>query len=129
MASSANVHDFTGDCDDGISDNESLDATLKDEIAGGMNITQNDEFHNFLCDNGKLSNSFAETLGHKEESGGSQSIPEADDDEEEIEYEFPVHKPKTKWSLMKPIEKEIYESPQQLKFALTNFVVANGYPL
>ncbi|CAH1424079.1 unnamed protein product [Lactuca virosa] len=124
MESSANVHDFSGDRDD-----ESLDVTLEDEIAGGLNFTQNDEFLNLLCDNGKLSNSFAETLGHEEELGGSSRIPEADDDEEGIEYEFPVHNPKTKWSLMKPTEKEIYEGPQQLKFALTNYAVANGYHL
>ncbi|CAH1442268.1 unnamed protein product [Lactuca virosa] len=89
MESSANVHDFSGDCDDGISDDESLDVTLEDEIARGLNFTQNVEFLNLLCDNGKLSNSFAETLGHEEESGGSPSIPKADDDEEGIEYEFP----------------------------------------
>lgn len=93
---------FSGDCDDGISNNENFDVTLEDEIAGGMNFAQNDEFLNLICDNGKVSDSFTKTLGHNEESGGSPSIPEADDNEKGIAYEFSVHKQNTKWSLMKP---------------------------
>lgn len=111
MESYANIHDFSGECDNGINDNESMDVTL-DEIAGGMNFTQNDEFLNLLCNNGTLYNSFVETLGHEEESGGSPSIPEADGDTKGIEYKFLVHNPKTKWSLMRPTVEYIYESPQ-----------------
>ncbi|KAI3790482.1 hypothetical protein L2E82_03550 [Cichorium intybus] len=60
------VRDGSGDSDDGIRGNESLDATLEEELAGGMNYTQDVEFLNVLCDNDKLAKDFAETLRHEE---------------------------------------------------------------
>ncbi|KAI3724578.1 hypothetical protein L2E82_36359 [Cichorium intybus] len=67
MASFVKVRDGSGDSDDGITDNESLDATLEEELAGGMNYTQDDEFLNVLCDNDKLAKDFVETLRHEGE--------------------------------------------------------------
>ncbi|KAL4555651.1 hypothetical protein LXL04_038277 [Taraxacum kok-saghyz] len=134
MASSSKTRDCSGDSDDGISDDDSLDVTLEHELAGGMNLTQDDEFLNLLCDDDKLASKFSESLGNEEQAGWSSSVTDAEmsypeDDEQWIGVEFIVHNPMTKWSLMHPTEKEIYANPQQLKFALTNYAVANGYPL
>ncbi|KAL4581392.1 hypothetical protein LXL04_017606 [Taraxacum kok-saghyz] len=134
MASSSKTRDCSGDSDDGISDDDSLDVTLEHELAGGMNLTQDDEFLNLLCDDDKLASKISESLGNEEQAGWSSSVTDAEmsypeDDEQGIGVEFIVHNPMTKWSLMHPTEKEIYANPQQLKFALTNYAVANGYPL
>ncbi|KAL4568955.1 hypothetical protein LXL04_024578 [Taraxacum kok-saghyz] len=118
MASSSNTRDCSSDSDDGISDDDSLDVTLEQELAGGMNLTQDDEFLNLSCDDDKLASWYSSV------TDAEMSYPE--DDEQRIGVEFIVHNPMTKWSLLHPTEKEIYANPQQLKFALTNYAVANG---
>lgn len=52
-------------------------------------------------------------------------IPEANDGE--IGVEFRVHDPNQLWSETRLELGECYESPAQLRFALTNHVVHNGY--
>ncbi|KAL4555506.1 hypothetical protein LXL04_038127 [Taraxacum kok-saghyz] len=66
-------------------------------------------------------------VGSPEKEATEMDMP--DSDEEGIGVDFAVHNPMMKWSLMKPTKKEIYESPKQLRFALTNYAVAYGYPL
>ena len=133
MASSSKLH-IDDDTDSSISDNESLDITVERKIAGGFNFTQEDDFLNLLCDNEKLAASCVNTIGKDGNRVGSPEkeateMDMPDSDEEGIGVDFAVHNPMMKWSLMKPTEKEIYESPEQLRFALTNYAVANGYPL
>ena len=111
MTSSSKTRDCSGDSDDGISDDDSLDVTLEHELAGGMNLTQDDEFLNLLCDDDKLASKFSESLGNEEQAGWSSSVTDAEmsypeDDEQGIGVEFIVHNPMTKWSLMQPTEKK-----------------------
>ncbi|KAI3754084.1 hypothetical protein L2E82_26210 [Cichorium intybus] len=121
MASSSQMQNLNSESgsDDYIGDKDSLDTTLEDELAGGMNYTQEDQFLKLLCDSDKLARSCAETLNHVQPPVGSTDVNQEemdypDEDEEGIGAEFTVHNPMTKWSLMKPIEKEIYENPGQL---------------
>nr|KAJ0200400.1 hypothetical protein LSAT_V11C600324370 [Lactuca sativa] len=52
-----------------------------------------------------------------------------DENELEVGVEFRVHDPTVKWNKMKPIIGELHDSHVHLRFALTNYVVANGYQL
>ncbi|KAI3788991.1 hypothetical protein L2E82_01775 [Cichorium intybus] len=122
MASSSQMQNLNSESasDDYIGDKDSLDTTLEDKLAGGMNYTQEDQFLNLLCDSDKLARSCAETLNYVQPPVGSPDVNQEemdspDEDEEGIGAQFTVHNPMTKWSLMKPIKKEIYENPGQLR--------------
>ena len=55
--------------------------------------------------------------------------PVEDENDLQVGVEYRVHDPSIKWKLMKPTLGELYESPDQLRFALTNYAVANGLQL
>ncbi|GKD85952.1 hypothetical protein Tco_1357106, partial [Tanacetum coccineum] len=51
------------------------------------------------------------------------------EDHDHVGDQFPIHDPFIKWKLMKPVLGERYESPEQLKRALSFHALANGYKL
>ncbi|KAL4568723.1 hypothetical protein LXL04_024338 [Taraxacum kok-saghyz] len=48
---------------------------------------------------------------------------------ERVERMYNVHDPNTLWYKMKPKLGDIFESPEQLKFCVANYVVAKGYEI
>ncbi|CAI9284709.1 unnamed protein product [Lactuca saligna] len=122
--------------DEEESDYDRLDLGLLDVEPDNLNPISNlcdNPFLNILCDDKMLKNNQFE--------GGDEAEVE-DIHQEELEHEhledenglevcveFKVHDPTIKWNQMKPTVGELYESPAQLRFALTNYAVANGYQL
>ncbi|CAH1446636.1 unnamed protein product [Lactuca virosa] len=94
------------------SDDDLLDLGFLDVEQDNFNPTSNlcdDPFLNILCDN-KIIN-----------LKGTMKLM--------LKISTRVHGHTVKWNQMKPTVGELYESPAQLRFALTNYAVANGYQL
>ncbi|GJU53283.1 hypothetical protein Tco_1226997 [Tanacetum coccineum] len=51
------------------------------------------------------------------------------EDEDRLGELWPIHDPKTKWKLMRPVLGETFEGPDQLKRCLAYFALSNGYKL
>ncbi|GJX63051.1 hypothetical protein Tco_0295951 [Tanacetum coccineum] len=51
------------------------------------------------------------------------------EDEDRLGKLWPIHDPKTKWKLMRPVLGERFEGPDQLKRCLPYFALFNGYKL
>ncbi|GJS80209.1 hypothetical protein Tco_0730090 [Tanacetum coccineum] len=51
------------------------------------------------------------------------------EDEDRLGELWPIHDPKTKWKLMRPVLGERFEGTDQLKRCLTYFALSNGYKL
>lgn len=58
-----------------------------------------------------------------------EKIVHLDDNENDITSSIIVHDPTAESNVMKPKYEEKYESFEELKLCLVNYVVANGYPL
>nr|KAJ0198923.1 hypothetical protein LSAT_V11C600306500 [Lactuca sativa] len=122
--------------DEEESDDDRLDLGLLDVEPDNFNPTSNlcdDPFLNILCDDKMLKNNQFEGDDEADVEDIHQEELEhehlEDENGLEVGVEFRVHDPTVKWNQMKPTAGELYESPAQLRFALTNYVVANGYQL
>ncbi|CAI9273729.1 unnamed protein product [Lactuca saligna] len=125
--------------DEEESDDDRLDLGLLDVEPDNFNPTSNlcdDPFLNILCDDKMLKNNQFEgddeaDVADVEDIHQEELEHEHLEDENglEVGVEFRVHDPTVKWNQMKPTVGELYESPAQLRFALTNYAVANGYQL
>ncbi|CAI9268098.1 unnamed protein product [Lactuca saligna] len=51
------------------------------------------------------------------------------DDEDKLQFQYSTLDPKVKWNNMKPVLREMYESPHQLKLYLTTYSISMGYPI
>lgn len=122
--------------DEEESDDDRLDLGLLDVEPDNFNPTSNlcdDPFLNILCDDKMLKNNQFE----RDDEADVEDIHQEELEHEHLEdenglevgVEFRVHDPTVKWNQMKPTVGELYESPAQLRFALTNYAVANGYQL
>ncbi|CAI9259680.1 unnamed protein product [Lactuca saligna] len=122
--------------DEEESDDDRLDLGLLDVEPDNFNPTSNlcdDPFLNILCDDKMLKNNQFEGDDEADVEDIHQEELEhehlEDENGLEVGVEFRVHDPTVKWNQMKPTVGELYESPAQLRFALTNYAVANGYQL
>ena len=106
--------------------------TEGDENVVIKNLSTKDPFLNKMCsDSGMFVDYLDQTL--------PQTECEALDDPESANIDpsfkvkkgvsYPKHDPSVPWNLMKPILGMRYEHPEQLKIALANYGVANGYQL
>ncbi|CAI9300681.1 unnamed protein product [Lactuca saligna] len=122
--------------DEEESDDDRLELGLLDVEPYNFNPTSNlcnDPFLNILCDDKMLKNNQFEG----DDGADVEDIHQEEHEHEHLEdenglevgVEFRVHDPIVKWNQMKPTVGKLYESPTQLRFALTNYVVANGYQL
>ncbi|CAI9284732.1 unnamed protein product [Lactuca saligna] len=116
------------------SDDDLIDFSFLDFAPETFKPTSNpsdDPFLNMLCDENMLRRTL-DGMGDDDHEVGVKD-PEHDhiDDQNngEVGVEYRVHDPNIHWKQMKPVVGECYESPAQLRFALTNYVVANGYQL
>lgn len=50
-----------------------------------------------------------------------------EDATENVKIKYRIHDPNTRWDLMVPKLGDIFESPSQLKFCVTNYAVSHGY--
>ncbi|CAI9271321.1 unnamed protein product [Lactuca saligna] len=122
--------------DEEESDDDRLDLGLLYVEPDNFNPTSNlcdDLFLNILCDDKMLKNNQFEGDDEADVEDIHQEELEhehlEDENGLEVGVEFRVHDPTVKWNQMKPTVSELYESPAQLRFALTNYAVANGYQL
>ncbi|KAL4582793.1 hypothetical protein LXL04_007352 [Taraxacum kok-saghyz] len=85
-----------------------------------------DPFLNLLCDESLLRSGI-------DRMRADTSQPESNETEHphfnEVGVEYRVHDPSMAWDQMRPVLGDYYESTEQLKFALTNYAVKNGYQL
>ncbi|XP_023738192.1 uncharacterized protein LOC111886191 [Lactuca sativa] len=116
------------------SDDDLIDFSFLDFAPETFKPTSNlsdDPFLNMLCDENMLRRTL-DGMGDDDQEVGVKD-PEHDhiDDQNdgEVGVEYRVHDPNIHWKQMKPVVGECYESPAQLRFALTNYAVANGYQL
>nr|KAJ0213488.1 hypothetical protein LSAT_V11C400185940 [Lactuca sativa] len=96
------------------SDDDLIDFSFLDFAPETFKPTSNlsdEPFLNILCDENML----------------RRTLDGMGDDDKEGEYR--VHDPDIHWKQMKHVVGECYGSPSQLRFALTNYAVANGYQL
>ncbi|CAH1435536.1 unnamed protein product [Lactuca virosa] len=114
------------------SDDDLIDFSFLDFAPETFKPTSNlsdDPFLNILCDENMLRRTL-DRMGDDDQEAGVKDpehnhIDEQNDGEVGVEYR--VHDPDIHWKQMKLVLGECYESHSQLKFALTNYAVANGY--
>ncbi|KAL4572632.1 hypothetical protein LXL04_019412 [Taraxacum kok-saghyz] len=119
---------------DEVSDDDLLDMSFIDcepETFKPSSTMSNDPFLNMLCDQNIFNNTYEYTKEDNEPDVRQEVEHEHIEEENELDVgaEYKVHDPTVKWDKMKPILGELYESPAQLRFALTNYAVSNGYQL
>ncbi|KAL4580058.1 hypothetical protein LXL04_016234 [Taraxacum kok-saghyz] len=59
----------------------------------------------------------------------SNDLVSEEEEEERLEPTYRIHDPNTLWYKMKPKLGDVFESPEQLKFCVANYVVARGYEI
>ncbi|KAL4580576.1 hypothetical protein LXL04_016775 [Taraxacum kok-saghyz] len=94
-----------------------------------LNIGCNDDdlkSDNEEDNNGEEEN--GEEFGSKEEINDGQASNIRDLGNEAGKH-FPIHDPSVKWSKIKPILGERYESAHQLKTCLANYAIQKGYSI
>ncbi|CAI9302433.1 unnamed protein product [Lactuca saligna] len=116
------------------SDDDLIDFSFLDFAPETFKPTSNlsdDPFLNILCDENMLRR-ILDGLGDDDQEVGVKDLEHDHVDDQnngEVGVEYRVHDPDIHWKQMKPVVGECYESPSQLRFALTNYAVANGYQL
>ncbi|CAH1435250.1 unnamed protein product [Lactuca virosa] len=89
-----------------------------------------DLFLNLLCDENILRRSIDGMVANEDNPGGQQhEHVHLDEDDENVGIEYTVHDPNVDWKEMRPQLGDCYESPAQLRFALTNYAIHGGYQL
>ncbi|KAL4560719.1 hypothetical protein LXL04_032873 [Taraxacum kok-saghyz] len=90
-----------------------------------------DPFLNLLCDESLLRS----VIDRMRADTGEPDLKETEQpqinevNQEQVGVEYRVHDSSMPWDEMRPVLEDCYESPEQLKFALTNYAVKNGYQL
>ena len=96
------------------------------------NLTTKDPFLNKMCPNSDM---YVDYHDHSVPQAECEALddPEADNIDPIFQAKkgvcYPKHDPKTPWNQMTPVLGMRYEHPDQLKLALANYGVANGYQL
>lgn len=85
-----------------------------------------DTFLNILLSDDNLRNA-CESMGDEEKQ--SDDWQSGEENEDDISGKFRIHDPNTKWNKMKPMVGDMFESPAQLKYCVTNYAVSNGYSI
>ncbi|KAL4591054.1 hypothetical protein LXL04_004002 [Taraxacum kok-saghyz] len=119
---------------DEVSDDDLLDMSYLDcepETLKPPSTMSDAQFFTILCDRNILNNTYEDNNEENECDIGQVVEHEHSGEENELNVGagYKVHDPTVNWDQMKPVLGELYESPTQLRFALTNYVVANGYQL
>ncbi|KAL4581246.1 hypothetical protein LXL04_017456 [Taraxacum kok-saghyz] len=107
---------------------DDLEDSDKEEIEASRSRVELDVFLYDLCHHPVAYE------GNKDEvirdDGCHEEINEVDvEDEQEADLQYGIHDPKTSWKHVKPHLGERYANIEELRFCLTNYAVANGYPL
>ena len=107
---------------------DDLEDSDKEEIEGRRSRVEVDAFLYDFC------HQPVAYEGNKDEvirdDGCHEEINEVDvEDEQEADLQYGIHDPKTSWKHMKPHLGERYANIEELRFCLTNYTVADGYPL
>nr|KAJ0227058.1 hypothetical protein LSAT_V11C100029720 [Lactuca sativa] len=89
-----------------------------------------DQLLNLLCDENVLRRSIDGMVDDGDIPGVQQKEhAHLDEDNEDVGVEYRVHDPNVDWKEIRPRLGDCYESPAQLRFALTNYAVHGGYQL
>ncbi|CAH1434822.1 unnamed protein product [Lactuca virosa] len=89
-----------------------------------------DHFLNLLCDENILRRSIDGMVDDGDIPGVQQNEhAHLDEDDEDIDVEYRVHDPNVDWKETRLHLGDCYQSPAQLRFSLTNYVVHGGYQL
>ena len=124
--------------DEELSDIELIDIELEEDFTSTGKERCKDNFLNIGCNEDDLKSDNEEDNEGEEENGEEFGSEEEIDDIEpsnitdlgnEAGKHFPIHDPSVKWSKMKPILGERYESAHQLKTCLTNYAIHKGYSI
>nr|KAJ0186936.1 hypothetical protein LSAT_V11C900479560 [Lactuca sativa] len=97
-----------------------MDHEPEDEFVSALDKCK-DNFLNVLLNDANLRNASMSNEMRARESDK--------DDEEEVQPKYRVHDPNIKWDKMEPKFGDIFESAEQLKFCVANYVVSHGYQI
>ncbi|CAH1434397.1 unnamed protein product [Lactuca virosa] len=115
------------------SDDEAFDFSLLDfskETFKAPSKLCDDPFLNLVCDENILRRSIHGMIHDGDIPGGQQNEhAHLDDDDKDDGVEYRMRDPNVDWKEMRPRLGDCYESPTQLRFALTNYAVHGGYQL
>nr|KAJ0194875.1 hypothetical protein LSAT_V11C700363950 [Lactuca sativa] len=117
---------------DSDSDEDAFDFSLdfSKETFKDPSTLCDDQFVNLLCDENILRRSINGMVDDGDIPGVQQKEHAyLDEDNEDVGVEYRVHDPNVDWKEMRPRFGDCYESPAQLRFALTNYAVHGGYQL
>lgn len=119
---------------DSESDDDGVDIGFVDFSEETFKPTLNscdDPFLNLLCDESLLRSGIDRMKADTGEPDSKETEqPHINEvNQEHLGVEYRVHDPSMPWDEMRPVLGDCYESPEQLKFALTNYAVKNGYQL
>ncbi|KAL4592317.1 hypothetical protein LXL04_005308 [Taraxacum kok-saghyz] len=119
---------------DSDSDEDDIDLSFldcsKETFVPPPNMLE-DPFLNRLCDKKMLLRSI-DAMGNEQNGPDVNQADHAhmdEENEEQVGVEFRVHDPTANWREMKPQLGECYDSPAQIRFALTNYAVRGGYQI
>ncbi|CAI9288125.1 unnamed protein product [Lactuca saligna] len=121
-----------------IEDDMFIDAHFEEDVDTSMTKTTYDPFLYLLCPRHKEDAEIGKLYRgdeYEEEPYDDDDLQfgkhnwNADGENEEIGVEYNIHNASVDWRKMKPELGEKYESPEQLKFCVRNYVVANGFQL
>ncbi|CAI9288895.1 unnamed protein product [Lactuca saligna] len=116
------------DSDDDVFDFSFLD--FSEETFKAPSKLCDDHFLNLLYEENILRRSIDGTVDDGDIPGVQQNEhAHLDEDDEDVGVEYWVHDPNVDWKEMRPRLGDCYESPAQLRFALTNYAIHGGYQL
>ncbi|KAL4576352.1 hypothetical protein LXL04_012444 [Taraxacum kok-saghyz] len=120
--------------EDSESDDDGIDLSFFDFFQETFKPTSNscdDPFLNLLCDENLLRSGIDRMRADETQSRVKETEhPHINEvNQEQVGVEYRIHDSIMAWDKMKPILCDCYESPEQLKFALTNYAVKIGYQL
>ena len=104
-----------------------LDHELEQEILTSLDKCK-DVFLNVLLSDANLRNASMsdEVRAQVYHANEWKSDEEA---EEEVKNNYRIHDPNVRWDLMEPKVGDVFESPTQLKYCVTNYAVSGGYEI
>ncbi|KAL4574138.1 hypothetical protein LXL04_020963 [Taraxacum kok-saghyz] len=115
-------------------DDDGIDISFFDFSQETFKPTSNscdDLFLNLLCDENLLRSGIDRLRAdHIEPDVKETKHPHINEvNQEQVGVEYRIHDATMEWDQRNPVLGDCYESPEQLKFALTNYVVRNRYQL